>query len=62
MNTALPIVMLLFSTGGILFGYYLLRNTRALDIEIPRWVAWTLMICGVLGVVGFDLWLIFRSG
>jgi hypothetical protein len=61
MDSLLAIFMLLVSTGSILFGYYLMRNPRALDLDIPRWVAWVLLVFGVIGVFGFDLWLIFRG-
>jgi hypothetical protein len=60
MSSLLPIFILLASTGSIIFGYYLMRNPRALDLDIPRWVAWVLLVCGVVGVLGFDLWLVFR--
>jgi hypothetical protein len=60
MSELLSIVTLLVSTGGIIFGYHLLRNPGALELNAARWVPWTLLICGVVGVVGFGLWLIFR--
>lgn len=60
MSNALPILMLLVSTGGITFGYYLMRNPHALGLEVPRWAAWILLVCGVVGVLGFDLWLAVR--
>jgi ABC-type uncharacterized transport system permease subunit len=62
MDNLPAIFMLLVSTGSILFGYYLRRNPRMLGLDIPGWVAWVLLVCGVLGVLGFDLWLIFRGG
>jgi hypothetical protein len=61
MNTAIPIFMILISTAGIIFGYLLLRNPRALGLKVPRWVAWVIIACGILGVLGFDLWLTFRT-
>ncbi|MEO5952067.1 MAG: hypothetical protein ABIQ44_06295 [Chloroflexia bacterium] len=60
MNTFLPIFMLLISTAGIIFGYLLMRNPRILGLDVPRWVAWVMLACGILGVLGFDLWLVFR--
>ncbi len=57
----LPIIMVLVSTGGIIFGYLLMRNPRALGLNVPRWVAWVMLACSILGVVGFDLWLVFRT-
>ncbi|MGA7730620.1 MAG: hypothetical protein WCD37_05045 [Chloroflexia bacterium] len=60
MSGLLPIFILLVSTGSIIFGYYLMRNPRALDLDIPRWVAWVLLVCGVMGLLGFDLWLVVR--
>ena len=60
MSDMLSIFMLVVSTGGIVFGYYLMRNPTALGLDIPRWIPWALLVCGVMGVLGFDLWLVFR--
>ena len=35
---------------------------RILGLDVPRWVAWVMLACGILGVLGFDLWLVFRVG
>lgn len=60
MSMLFPILILLVSTGGIIFGYYLMRRPGAFNLDVPRWVAWIILVCGVVGVLGFDLWLIFR--
>ena len=44
----------------IVLGFVLIPNPNALDVYLRRRIAWALLAFGVLGVLGFDLWLFTR--